>query len=260
MHHYHSWWRACQGCTCRRHCSKIGSGPYGVRRWRSIRSQWRIHISNIVWCTIRSPCHEPCWEYNHSIQSMEPINTTRLSIWIQACEQAVVDVLELTARSTNSIAKYWGENQCLRHATTNNLAWDSVVHPQKMWADSNIHVHTDHFDCWRTYFHTTCLSGFQPEQNETEYLKQRLRQEKAKFLKAEKARKEAEARCLAAERERVSLHVVHSYQDNSFMPNTKSPFSQSIGYWLFVVSHDFCVVMKAETFSSKMPQKNFSIY
>lgn len=54
------------------------------------------------------------------------------------------------------------------------------------------------------------MPGFQPEHNETEYLKQRLRQEKAKFLKAEKARKEAEARCLAAERERVSLPVVHS--------------------------------------------------
>jgi len=55
---------------------------------------------------------------------------------------------------------------------------------------------------WLEILSYTHRKWFQPEQNETEYLKQRLRQEKAKFLKAEKARKEAEARCLAAERER----------------------------------------------------------
>ena len=45
--------------------------------------------------------------------------------------------------------------------------------------------------------------GFEPEQNETDYLRRRLREEKAKAAKAEKARREAEERCLAAERERV---------------------------------------------------------
>ena len=46
--------------------------------------------------------------------------------------------------------------------------------------------------------------GFEPEQNETGYLKRRLREEKAKTAKADRARREAEERCIAAERERVS--------------------------------------------------------
>lgn len=50
--------------------------------------------------------------------------------------------------------------------------------------------------------------GFEPEQNETTYLKRRLREEKAKAAKAEKARREAEERCLVAERERVSYSIV----------------------------------------------------
>lgn len=58
-----------------------------------------------------------------------------------------------------------------------------------------------------TFFHSFSFAGFQPEQSENEYLKQRLRQEKAKVIKAEKARKEAEARCLAAERERVRFDI-----------------------------------------------------
>jgi hypothetical protein len=37
-----------------------------------------------------------------------------------------------------------------------------------------------------------------------DYLKRRLREEKVKSANAERARREAEARCVAAERERVS--------------------------------------------------------
>jgi len=48
------------------------------------------------------------------------------------------------------------------------------------------------------------LLGFEPEPNKTDYLKRRLREEKAKLAKADRARREAEERCLVAERERVS--------------------------------------------------------
>jgi len=44
--------------------------------------------------------------------------------------------------------------------------------------------------------------GFKPEQNETDYLKRRLREEKLKNANLERARREAEERCAAAERER----------------------------------------------------------
>jgi hypothetical protein len=47
-------------------------------------------------------------------------------------------------------------------------------------------------------------SGFEPKPSEIDYLKRRLREEKAKLVKAETTRREAEARCHAAERERVS--------------------------------------------------------
>jgi hypothetical protein len=51
-------------------------------------------------------------------------------------------------------------------------------------------------------------TGFAPEQNETDFLKRRLREEKAKTAKAERARQEAEARCLAAERERAVYRLL----------------------------------------------------
>lgn len=50
--------------------------------------------------------------------------------------------------------------------------------------------------------------GFEPEQNETEYLKRRLREEKAKAAKAERARRDAEERCLVAERERAVYRLL----------------------------------------------------
>ena len=49
-----------------------------------------------------------------------------------------------------------------------------------------------------------CPLGFAPEQNEADYLRRRLREEKAKVANAERMRREAEERCLAVERERVS--------------------------------------------------------
>lgn len=61
---------------------------------------------------------------------------------------------------------------------------------------------------WLEILSYTHRKWFQPEQSETEYLKQRLRQEKANVMKAEKARKEAEARCLAAERERAVYRLL----------------------------------------------------
>jgi len=51
-------------------------------------------------------------------------------------------------------------------------------------------------------------AGFAPEQNETDFPKRRLREEKAKTAKAERARREAEARCLAAERERAVYRLL----------------------------------------------------
>jgi hypothetical protein len=51
------------------------------------------------------------------------------------------------------------------------------------------------------------MSGFEPEVSEIDYLKRRLREEKVKSANAERARREAEARCHAAERERVSSQL-----------------------------------------------------
>jgi len=49
---------------------------------------------------------------------------------------------------------------------------------------------------------STSILGFKPEQNETDYLKRRLREEKLKNANLERARREAEEKCAAAERER----------------------------------------------------------
>jgi len=51
-------------------------------------------------------------------------------------------------------------------------------------------------------FTLSFVLGFKPEQNETDYLKRRLREEKLKNANLERARREAEERCAAAERER----------------------------------------------------------
>lgn len=50
--------------------------------------------------------------------------------------------------------------------------------------------------------------GFEPEENEVVYLKRRLREEKARAAKAEKARREAEARCHEAEREKAVYRML----------------------------------------------------
>jgi hypothetical protein len=70
------------------------------------------------------------------------------------------------------------------------------------------------------------LPGFEPEPNETDYLKRRLREEKAKSAKAERARREAEARCLEAERERVSFPP--NVSRRLFSIETKPPFPGSL--------------------------------
>lgn len=57
---------------------------------------------------------------------------------------------------------------------------------------------------YSSLYHSIATSGFEPEVSEVDYLKRRLREEKVKSANAERARKEAEARCLAAVRERVS--------------------------------------------------------
>lgn len=106
------------------------------------------------------------------------------------------------------------------------------------------------------------FSGFQPEQSETEYLKYRLRQEKAKLIKAEKARKEAEARCLAAERERVRFDKssCSSCSGNLVDPNTNRHFRQSSVFWQCAVIHGFPVVnKKVHTLNGMTLQKSFSI-
>ena len=51
-------------------------------------------------------------------------------------------------------------------------------------------------------------TGFAPEQSETDFLKRRLKEERAKVAKAERARREAEARCLSAERERAVYRLL----------------------------------------------------
>ncbi|KAL7534664.1 hypothetical protein ACHAXR_006022 [Thalassiosira sp. AJA248-18] len=61
---------------------------------------------------------------------------------------------------------------------------------------------------WLEILSYTHRKWFVPEQNETDYLKRRLREEKAKTAKAEKARREAEERCLAAERERAVYRLL----------------------------------------------------
>jgi protein-L-isoaspartate O-methyltransferase len=61
---------------------------------------------------------------------------------------------------------------------------------------------------WLEILSYTHRKWFEPVQNETDYLKRRLREEKAKTAKAEKARREAEERCLAAERERAVYRLL----------------------------------------------------
>lgn len=63
--------------------------------------------------------------------------------------------------------------------------------------------------------HIYIPSGFKPEQDEVEYLKQRLREEKAKATRAERARKEADERCDAVEKDRVSGATPHEIQQGS---------------------------------------------
>jgi len=54
---------------------------------------------------------------------------------------------------------------------------------------------------WLEILSYTHRKWFEPEQNETDYLKRRLREEKAKAEKSDKARREADERCCTAERE-----------------------------------------------------------
>jgi len=61
---------------------------------------------------------------------------------------------------------------------------------------------------WLEVLSYTHRKWFEPEQNETEYLKRRLREEKAKVASAEKARRDAEERCHAAERERAVYRLL----------------------------------------------------
>lgn len=61
---------------------------------------------------------------------------------------------------------------------------------------------------WVEILSYTHRKWFEPELNETDYLKRRLREEKAKTAKADKARREAEERCLAAERERAVYRLL----------------------------------------------------
>ena len=60
---------------------------------------------------------------------------------------------------------------------------------------------------WFNILSYTHRKWFEPEQSETDYLKRRLREEKAKVANAEKARRDAEERCREAEKERVSVCV-----------------------------------------------------
>jgi hypothetical protein len=75
------------------------------------------------------------------------------------------------------------------------------------------------------------LTGFEPEPNETDYLKRRLREEKDKSAKAERARREAEARCLEAERERVSIPPNVSRRLFSVETKVSSFSRQFTGCW-----------------------------
>mmetsp|Transcript_9091 Transcript_9091/g.14909 ORF Transcript_9091/g.14909 Transcript_9091/m.14909 type:complete len:548 (-) Transcript_9091:120-1763(-) len=61
---------------------------------------------------------------------------------------------------------------------------------------------------WLEILSYTHRRWFAPEQNETDILKRRLMEERAKTAKAERARQEAEARCLAAERERAVYRLL----------------------------------------------------
>lgn len=61
---------------------------------------------------------------------------------------------------------------------------------------------------WLEILSYTHRKWFEPEQDEADYLKRRLREEKAKTAKAENARREAEERCLAAERERAVYRLL----------------------------------------------------
>lgn len=66
---------------------------------------------------------------------------------------------------------------------------------------SESHIQLSYLISWS--HRETLGKGFEPEENEVVYLKRRLREEKAKAVRAEKARREAEERCNAAEREKA---------------------------------------------------------
>jgi len=61
---------------------------------------------------------------------------------------------------------------------------------------------------WLEILSYTHRRWFQPELNETDYLKRRLREEKAKVANAERQRREAEDKCRAAERERAVYRLL----------------------------------------------------
>lgn len=61
---------------------------------------------------------------------------------------------------------------------------------------------------WFNILSYTHRKWFEPEQSETDYLKRRLREEKAKVAKAEKARRDAEERCREAEKERAVYRLL----------------------------------------------------
>lgn len=61
---------------------------------------------------------------------------------------------------------------------------------------------------WLEILSFTHRKWFAPEQNEADYLRRRLREEKAKVANAERMRREAEERCLAVERERAVYRLL----------------------------------------------------
>jgi len=91
--------------------------------------------------------------------------------------------------------------------------------PKAIWTEILSYSHRSCETFWPEVFHSNCylvlflifhfcFPGFEPEQSETDYLKQRLREEKTKLAKSERARREAVERCVVAERERVSFRFV----------------------------------------------------
>jgi|EP01082_Thalassiosira_pseudonana_P002578 protein-L-isoaspartate O-methyltransferase len=117
----------------------------------------------------------PAHVWNPSVQRMYPSEFKRASMHLLMCSNSeLVQPLPTTPRPDERV----------------NVA---AMLPKSIWVEILSFTHRK----W-----------FEPELNETEYLKRRLREEKAKNSHLERARRDAEERCTAVEREKTVYRML----------------------------------------------------